>query len=444
MSIDFRLRDFAYPLGILRLRRLFERTQWLPPEELKRYQEERLRILIHQAYHHVPYYRRMFDRRRLDPRDIRALEDLRKLPLLSREGARANYMELCADNANEFHPAKARTSGTTGEPLVFLIDKPSNVLEFVYYWRYWSWAGYRLSHRFADVRYDYFVRREETIDDVWVFQPHLRRLLLNSMRISADRIAEYATALKKHRPRFIRGRPVSLYCLALFLRDQGLADITFEAAFTGGETVLPQHRKMVEDTFGCKLLDSYGHMERCVAVSQCPEGGYHINSEYGILELVDEKKSDNGTVIGSVVGTSLHKMAMPFLRYELGDLIELPAKAESCACGRTLPLVKSIHGRKQDVILAPDGRRIPSLFNVFHYVRGIRSFQLVQEEIARLMVRVVRGDEYTQESEDSLKLWLGRFIGDGMSTEIEYISDEDLVLDDGGRPIPVVSRVPLW
>jgi phenylacetate-CoA ligase len=444
LSIDFRVRDFAYPVGLLRLRRFFEKSQWLPPEELRAYQQERLRNIIRQAYHHVPYYRRLFDEKRLKPGDIRTVEDLSQLPLLSREDVRRSYRQLSADNARRFHPAQARTSGTTGTPLQFLVDKPSNILEFVYYWRHWSWAGYRLGHRFADVRYDYFVRREKTADDVWAFQPCLGRLLLNSMRISPDRIGEYAHALRRYQPQFIRGRPVSLYCLAMFLRQRGFSDVTFQAVFTGGETVLPQHREMVENAFGCKILDSYGHMERCVAISQCPQGGFHVHSDYGILELAEGTKRDDGAVIGRVVGTSLHKMAMPFLRYQLDDLIELCQNDNPCPCGRTLPLVKAVRGRKQDVILTPDGRRIPSLFNVFHRVQSIRFFQLVQQDVRHLTVRIVKGTDYTLQSEDSLKFWLRRFIGHGMKIKLEYISECDLIVDDTGRLIPVVSHVPLW
>lgn len=444
MSIEFKIRDFAYPIGIVRLRRFFEKSQWMHPDGLREYQRHLLRRTIRQAYFHVPYYAQLFDALRLKPQDIRDADDLCKLPFLSKEMVRANYGALRADNAALFRPGPASTSGTTGTPLQFLVDKPSNILEFAYYWRHWSWAGYRLGDRFADVRYDYFVRRADTTDDVWACQPHLRRLLLNSMRIAPDRIAEYAKALRKFKPRFIRARPVSLYCLALFLRERKLNDIQFQAAFTGGETVLPQHRQMIEGTFGCRVLDSYGHMERCIAVSQCPVGGYHVHLEYGILEFADKKTAADGTIVGRVVGTSLHKMAMPFLRYELDDLIEMYTDGRRCSCGRTLPLVKAVHGLKQDVILTPDGRRIPSLFNVFHYAPGIRFFQIVQEDVSRLVVRIVRGKDYTFHSEESLNFWLRRFIGDGMKIDVEYISENDLVRDHTGRPQPVVSRVPIW
>ena len=68
----------------------------------------------------------------------------------------------------------------------------------------------------------------------------------------------------------------------------------------------------------------------------------------------------------------------------------------------------------------------------------------IQDEVERLTVRIVKGEEYTSESEDDVRLWLRRFIGDGMRFEVQYISERDLLLDDTGRPMPVVSRVPLW
>lgn len=443
MSVDFKVSDFAYPVGILRLRRFLERSQWLPPEELTAYQEKRLRLVVRQAYHHVPYYRRIFDANRLSPHDIRSVQDLARLPSLSRETARGNYRQLCARNAHRFRPAPAHTSGTTGTPLRFLVDRPSNILEFVYYWRHWSWAGYRLGDCVANLRYDYFVRQEETADHAWRYQHHLRRLLLNSLRVSPERVVEYARALRKYRPKFIHGRPASLYTLALFLRDRKMDDISFQAVFAAGENLLPQYREAIERTFSCKVLDSYGHMERSIAISQCSDGGYHVNSEYGILELGDPKAIEVGVVRGPIICTSLHKMAMPFLRYEVDDSLDLYTDGKRCPCGRSLPLVKRIDGRKEDVICAPDGRRIPSLFNVFYRVQGIRFFQMVQEKIDQLTVRIVRGQDYTSESEGGLRFWLARFIGDGLKIRLEYVSEADLVKDKSGKLRPVMSQVLL-
>src|SRR5262249_3333555 len=156
MSIAFRLRDFCHPLAILRLRASFARSQWLSPEGFRAYQEAMLRQTVEQAYHQVPYYQDLFRRLRLTPADVRTVPHLQKWPCLSKAGVRAEFPRLQAADRHRYRPRLCRTSGTSGEPVRFLLDKPANVLEFVYYWRYWGWAGYCLGQRFAELSSHYF------------------------------------------------------------------------------------------------------------------------------------------------------------------------------------------------------------------------------------------------------------------------------------------------
>lgn len=441
MPVKFRLRDFAYPVGIFRLRRFLEESQWKPLDELIAYQESLLRRIIPQAYHQVPYYRRLFDIHRLKPRDIRKTEDLARLPFLTREDVRANYGQLRAENAKRFRPVETFTTGTTGTPLKVLVDRPSNILEFAYYWRHWSWGGYHLGDPFAELRWDYFRRRPEANERFWMYHAPFRRLLLNSISLSRERIGDYADAIRKFRPKFIHGRPSNLYCLALFLHDRGFDDISFRAVFTGGEVVLPEHREMIEKTFHCKVLDHYAHMERCMAVTQCPYGSYHINLEYGILQLAEQKHLDDGVTLGRTVCTSLHKMAMPFLRYKIEDVLEVYSPEKRCPCGRTLPLVKAIHGRVRPIIMSPDGRPITTLAAPFTGVKGIRAFQFVHEEPGRIVVRVVPGEEYTHGTEETLKLGLRRYIGGEMKVHLCRVTEDNLEKDEWGNAQMLVSHV---
>lgn len=75
-----------------------------------------------------------------------------------------------------------------------------------------------------------------------------------------------------------------MYFLALGFRQLGITDIHFDAVFSTGDLVTEMYRKAVESVFSSTLLDSYGHMERTVAVSQCPQGSYHIHSDYVFLK----------------------------------------------------------------------------------------------------------------------------------------------------------------
>src|SRR4051794_25649109 len=286
MSIAFKLRDFCHPRDLIRLRRLFERSQWFTPEEQLRYQEQRLRQVVNQAYHRVPYYQDLFRSLNLRPEDIRTPADLKKLPTLSKATLRKEFPRLQAKDSRRYRPRVAQTSGSSGEPLRFLLDKPANVLEFVYYWRHWSWAGYRLGSRFAELSSHYFMGEESRAGQVCHYQPLTGRLLLNSLSIGPDTVSAYAKALREQRPMFLKGIASALYYFAYFLQEAGIRDIRLRGVFSTGEMLLPYQRRVIEGVFHCRALDSYGHMERTVAISECPRGGLHVNPEYGVLEML--------------------------------------------------------------------------------------------------------------------------------------------------------------
>lgn len=446
MSIAFKLRDFCYPKDLIRLRRFFERSQWFTPEEQVLYQEQRLRQVVNQAYHRVPYYQDLFRSLNLRPEDIRTPADLRKLPTLSKSTLRKEFQRLQATDCRRYHPRVAQTSGSSGEPLRFLLDKPANVLEFVYYWRHWSWAGYRLGSRFAELNSHYFMGEESRASQICHYQFLPRRLLLSSLSIGPDRVSDYARAFLTYRPKFLKGIASALYYLAYFLHEAGISNIRLRGVFSTGEMLLPHQRRVIEKVFHCRVLDSYGHMERTVAISECPEGGLHINSEYGVLELLERPRTrasneSEEPSTAAVLGTSLHNFSMPLLRYEVGDLVELDENPHACACGRAMPRVRSINGRQEDAIIAPNGRVITTLFIVFDKVPGIAHGQVIQEELGELRLRIVRTPDYTAQSEETLLHFVRQFVGSEMKVRLEYLKYDDLHRKRTGKFRTIISRV---
>lgn len=450
MALEFKLSDFAHPAAIIKLRSTFEKTQWFTPEEQALYQERLLRRIVEHAYRYVPYYRALFDSIRLKPDDIRRLSDINKIPTLTKEVLRARFKTLEATNSRAFRPQALCTSGTTGQRIQFLVDRPSNVLEFVYYWRHWNWAGYRLGAPFAEFSSVFFSKGDDKSRLASHRQRLTNRLLLNSVAMSRATVRDYVRAIRKHRPLFLKGLPSVLYHFSLFLRQQGIDDISFKAVFSTGEILTPRFRKLIEDTLECKVYDSYGHMERTVAISECPHGGMHVNTDYGLLELARDDslraefpaaRGDEGSsYTARVVGTSLYNFSMPLLRYEVGDIVLIDPK-KKCACGRQFPLVAAVGGRRSEVIVTPEGRVITAAFLVFEDVPGIMEGQIVQESLAALRVKVVPSPSFSKACAARLESRLRTLVGPSMGISVECCGSLNLARGGSGKVRAVVSAL---
>lgn len=449
MALEFKLNDFAHPAAIIKLRSTFEKTQWFTTEEQTLYQERLLRRIVEHAYRYVPYYRDLFDSIRLKPDDIRRLSDINKIPILTKEILRARFNTLEAINSRAFRPQVLCTSGTTGQRIQFLVDRPSNILEFVYYWRHWNWAGYRLGAPFAEFSSVFFSKSDDRSRLASHYQRLTNRLLLNSVAMSHATVGDYVRAIRQHRPLFLKGLPSVLYYFSLFLRKQGVADISFKAIFSTGETLVPRFRKLIEETLGCKVYDSYGHMERTVAISECPRGGMHVNPDYGLLELVrqDALRADfageggggGSAYTARVIGTSLYNFSMPLLRYEVGDIISVDPE-KKCACGRQFPLIGAVEGRQSEVLMTPEGKVITAAFLIFEDVPDILEGQIMQESLTDLCVKIVPALPFSKASEARLKSRLQTLVGPAATISVERCDSSALLRGGAGKVLTVVSK----
>ncbi len=233
MSVDFKAKNFFYPLRLLRFHRFLEESQWYEREKLEAYQRRKLEEILRHAYETVPYYRELFDRLKLRPEDIKGPEDLDKIPPLTKETVRENGARLTARNMGRYRPVRQRTSGTSGEPVEFYLDRHANVLEFCYYWRYWSWGGYRLGRPFAELGLHAFLDTDLNADVR--YSRLTRKLDLNAARLSLENLEAFVRALERHRIAFLKGPPSGLHMFAQLLESEGY-DVGLEAVFTTGES----------------------------------------------------------------------------------------------------------------------------------------------------------------------------------------------------------------
>lgn len=448
MGLEFKAGDFFYPITLARTKRAFDRNETLSADELAELQWRRFTGVVAHAYQNVPYYRKLFDESGLSPSRLVSRRDVPALPCLTKSILAGSFAELCASGAHRHGARVLGTSGTTGGQVRFLVDKTSNVLEFVYYWRFWGWHGYRLHDRFAELSAESFLPIEKHGGRLFKFSRVTNRVLINSLLLSRANAPAYVALFKELRPSFLKGLPSNLYVFALLCRDLGEAGLRFRAVFSQGENLSPRQRSLIEEVFSSPVYDSYGHLERTVAISQCPAARYHVHSDYGFTEFLPPHREmtvpldlSPSESVFEIVSSSLHNLAMPLLRYRTGDLAVVDADQKSCPCGRAFPLVRAILGRETDIVVTPDKRAVTALYAALDRVAGLEHAQIVQESLDTLIVRVVRGKAPAVEVERDVVRSIHSFTGSSMKVVVRESTLEEIRAGQAGKFRSLVSHL---
>ncbi len=424
-------------------RTLLSRTEWGPRSDLEAYQDERVRATVTHAYDTVPYYRRVFDERRLRPADVRGRADLHKVPLLTRADIRSHYDDLWSRAVPPRARRTGHTSGTTGTPLTVGYDRDTVWMTYAAFDRHYRWAGLQFGRdRVAVARGNVIVPLDQAIPPFWRHNRNHRQLLLSSFHLSRANLPAYFDALEGFRPAALDGYPSTLYVLAKFLQNCGRV-FPLRAAVTSSETLYDFQRQAIEKSFACRVFDYYALAERAVFSGECERhSGNHVAMEYGVAEIVDAdgEPAPRG-VPGRLVGTTLHNRAMPLLRYVTNDLTAL--RAEGCPCGRALEVMDDVTTKAEDLLTLGDGRVIsPSvLTHPFKPLDCIEGSQIVQTAPNAVTIRIVGGRGYTQAHTEHLLAEFKARLGDDVAVDVQNV--DRLETSPNGKFKWVISHVPL-
>lgn len=415
------------------------RTQWLSLDDIRMMQERRLASVIEHCYNTVPLYRRFMDERSLTPEDIRSVEDLVKLPILTKEIIRANYPELVISSS--FRPSQlieTTSSGSTGEPFKFVLSKEEKARKWAGLYRFWAWAGYELGDRIVSIT-AFPPRAFKKASLLRYLETRYSGILgLYATELSADNVKSFIETISRFTPKVIRGYSSTLHYLAQSLTERGVK-LQVSAACTTGETIHDFQRELIEAAFGCKVYDGYGG-EGMEIAGQCGhDKNYHINAEDVIVEILDEdgRPCEPG-VEGQVVLTDLNRYSMPLIRYNIQDLAALSGK--QCVCGRGLPMLERISGRLTDVGVTPSGKLISSyLFSILfrELVPRVKQFQVVQEKRDHLVVYIVPGDGF-QEVSEYVRSSIRERVGSEVSIDIKTV--EEIPVAPSGKRRLFISK----
>ena len=409
-----------------------DQTQWLTPDELFAHQARQLRILFTHAGATVPFYQKRFAEAGIDPTAEVTRETFARLPTLKRPDLQEAGDTINSTSVPKSHGKlnQVETSGSTGRPVRLNATEVNGIFWRACVMREHLWQGRELGGKLAAIRW---VRKglamppDGVRGDSWgpasgSIYPTGPAVLLN---IASERQAQVDWLMRED-PDYLISFPSNLAALASYCLDNGLKLNKLKQVMTVGETVTDKVRDIVKQAWGVALKDSYSCEEAGYLTIQCPEHDvYHVQSENVLLEVVDDDDKPCGPgEVGRVLITSLHNFATPLIRYELGDYAEVGAP---CACGRGLPVIKTVLGRKRNRLILPGGRsEFPYLGDHEDFraiTTKVREFQYIQRSVEVIEKLMVVSEPLTPQEEAAQKALIVKNFGHPFEVKLTYLDE---------------------
>lgn len=406
------LKDSYFTIqGIISYSKMLKKSCYWTADKIERYQLEKLKYLLLESYIGIPYYRELFDNLAFNPKtDFESLSDLGKLPILTKEFVKKNK-DIFVNKKHAKNAILFKTSGSTGVPYEILVHPNQWILEQAVVWRHWKWGGYNFRDPLAVVRS--FVPPDE--QTLWRTSTLSNFTYFSPFHLNDVNMAKYLDHMIARNILILRGYPSSIATLADFVIRSGHPIPKIKLVLTASEVLTDKDRTLIESAFAAKVSNHYGLAEQVVMMGDCEKHeGLHNYDEYGYLELIDTEDPK----VKRIIGTNLNNLTTPLIRYDTGDLAVIADKP--CSCGRTLPTVKNIIGRKDAVIRTEEGYEIPTVnfYTMFEDFQELERWQIVQQSLTEIDFRV-QGEQLSAERLIVLEKEIKRRLNDSMRVNIQ-------------------------
>ncbi|RLC74730.1 MAG: phenylacetate--CoA ligase family protein, partial [Chloroflexi bacterium] len=235
-----------------------DEAQWWPAERARAYQLEQLRRICTLAYERTPFYRRAFDAVGFEPAGLKSPQDMAGLPTITQDTVRQHLDEMCASSPRSPRVDCVSTGGTGGRPLEFYINADRSPTEYAHLIASWQRAGYELGMPMAVLR-----GRVVAANGNGLFHEYdalFRHHYYSHFHMTDGDMGRYLVHIASIGACFLHVYPSSVAALARFIRRSELeAPSNIRGIIAESETVYPEQRRMIEETFKCRYFSCYGH-----------------------------------------------------------------------------------------------------------------------------------------------------------------------------------------
>ncbi|MCX6610995.1 MAG: hypothetical protein NTW74_09100 [Acidobacteria bacterium] len=418
---------------------LLKATEMSSPLQLELLQVARLKRMLAHAAATVPFYQACLSKAKCDSLRAGDWSAFFDLPVTEKSTLRANHLAFLSGGKPNSRWIGWNTSGTTGSPMQLFYEPDAVARQYAYVERYREQAGVSRFLRRAKFT-GKMIAPGDHPSRFWRYDWANKALLLSSVHLNSETIPRYLEALERFEPAYLTGYPSAIYLLAQFALRRGRKTLRIPAILTSAETLLADQRDTIEAAFGGKVFDQYGQTEMQSFWFQCRYRRMHTHPLFGVTEIVtpDGRPARPGEV-GDVLLTGLVNRAMPLIRYRVGDRASW-ADSDRCPCGRSMPMIESIEGRREDYLFSRQrgwvGRMDPALKGV----EGVVECQFVQEIPEAVRVLCVPSPDFRLEDQLHLESNLRSRLGSEMRIDFQIV--DQIPRGANGKFRAVISRLP--
>lgn len=417
--------------------RRFSRQQWSSPEEIRELQDLKLNQMVRHCYRYVPFYRRKWKELGISPDDIKCQDDLRKLPIIDKEEVNRNIADFHPVDKDSSNYITKTTTGSSGYPLMIQFDRESwDILGGVFARALFA-IGYRPWDKFAYVE----------------FTPYKETSFYNRLGfMKKHHIPAYTSkenqlrSLIEINPKYLFVQPSIIYPLTKTIQERQIDNLKLKAVISKAEMLAEKDAEFLKEVLRCDIFEHYGSAEFLRMAWECKShSGLHIEADSMIMEFMKNGESVDSGEKGKIVVTGLINRATPLIRYDIDDVGSL--SEEPCLCGRGLPLMKVLEGRKDDYIVLPSGRLvgprilIGNLNKVFIGNEEIFRIKITQEKKDRILLYIVENKKLSDVTIERCKELMDEVFQEPVEILIKVV--DELPKSGRGKIRPVESKVIL-
>ncbi len=424
-----------------------DQSQWRTRAEIEQRQFVQLRRLLQHCIDFSPYYRDVLQSHRILPDDIQSREDLARLSILSRREYQAQFDGIVSTSLPTGMQMRGllSTSGTSGVPIQIRQTNQTQLSWIACALRDFQWSGVSPLGSLAAIRATGKVGDELRFLQRGVSLKNWGQPFADLVETGPSHIMDVHQKpslqldwLASVNPDYLLSYPSNLAHLSQLKLDSCISLPRLQIIQSVSEALTIDQQRLIESAFGVPVKNTYSAYEAGYIASPCPAGnGLHVHAENVLLEVLDsDHQPCQPGDVGRVVLTTLHNYASPMVRYEIMD--EAVLGPEACACGRGLPTIYSVQGKRRPMMKLASGemKNSTQLAIGLRKIGGMHQFQIIQTGINQLTIHIVPASQWSDAQVAAVQSLANSFFADVVNVQFKLC--QRIELSAGGKLIDVI------